>query len=80
VLLLPLLLLLLLQSASAELLEDEGPRRKWRLDYQARWSFWKVSGICENRWEGCWRGVACCDACSFCHRSWQLDVLVVALS
>jgi hypothetical protein len=44
-----LLMLLLHQSASAELLEDEGPRRKWRLDYMARWSFWKVSGICENR-------------------------------
>ncbi|WIA21870.1 hypothetical protein OEZ85_004246 [Tetradesmus obliquus] len=36
-------------SASAELLEEEGPRRKWRLDYRATWSFWKVGGICENR-------------------------------
>lgn len=38
-----------IQSADAELLEEEGPRRKWRLDYKATWSFWKVSGVCENR-------------------------------
>jgi hypothetical protein len=37
------------QSADAELVEEEGPRRKWRLDYKATWSFWKVSGVCENR-------------------------------
>ena len=40
------------QSADAELLEEDGPKRKWRLDYSARWNFWKVSGVCENRWAG----------------------------
>eukprot|EP00879_Flechtneria_rotunda_P000595 GHRR01000704.1.p1 GENE.GHRR01000704.1~~GHRR01000704.1.p1 ORF type:complete len:449 (+),score=139.56 GHRR01000704.1:147-1493(+) len=38
-----------IEHASAELLEDNGPRRKWRLDYTARWTFWKVSGLCQNR-------------------------------
>jgi hypothetical protein len=37
------------QSADAELLEEEGPRRKWRLDYRAHWHFWKVAGVCENK-------------------------------
>eukprot|EP00775_Hariotina_reticulata_P001057 gene1057-1392_t len=23
--------------------------KKWRLDYRARWNFWRVSGVCENR-------------------------------
>lgn len=36
-------------AADAELLEEDGPRRKWRLDYTARWNFWRVSGVCENR-------------------------------
>jgi hypothetical protein len=38
-----------IEAADAELLEDNGAQKKWRLDYSARWSFWKVSGICENR-------------------------------
>jgi hypothetical protein len=38
-----------LQSADAELLEEEGPRRKWRLDYRAHWHFWKVAGVCKNK-------------------------------
>ena len=42
----------MLQAADAELLEEDGARRKWRLDYTARWNFWKVSGVCENRWVG----------------------------
>lgn len=37
------------QAADSELLEESGSRRKWRLDYTARWNFWKVSGVCENR-------------------------------
>ncbi len=23
--------------------------RRWRLDYRARWKFWKVGGVCDNR-------------------------------
>lgn len=23
--------------------------RRWQLDYKARWKFWKVSGVCDNR-------------------------------
>lgn len=37
------------QSASAELVSEEGPVRRWRLDYRARWKFWKVGGVCDNR-------------------------------
>ncbi|EFJ51787.1 hypothetical protein VOLCADRAFT_116300 [Volvox carteri f. nagariensis] len=38
-----------IESASAELVSEEGPVRKWRLDYRARWRFWKVGGVCDNR-------------------------------
>ncbi|KAG2490372.1 hypothetical protein HYH03_011174 [Edaphochlamys debaryana] len=38
-----------IQSADAELVSEDGPRRRWRLDYRARWKFWKVGGVCENR-------------------------------
>ncbi|GLC44231.1 hypothetical protein PLESTB_000755200 [Pleodorina starrii] len=38
-----------IESANAELVSEEGAVRKWRLDYRARWSFWKVGGVCDNR-------------------------------
>ncbi|PNH06323.1 hypothetical protein TSOC_007293 [Tetrabaena socialis] len=38
-----------LKSATAELVSEEGPVRRWRLDYRARWKFWKVGGVCDNR-------------------------------
>lgn len=37
------------QSANAVLVSEQGPVRRWRLDYRARWKFWKVGGVCENR-------------------------------
>ncbi|KAG2429675.1 hypothetical protein HYH02_014013 [Chlamydomonas schloesseri] len=38
-----------IESANATLVSESGPVRRWRLDYRARWKFWKVSGVCENR-------------------------------
>jgi len=37
------------QSADVSLISEEGPVRTYRLDYLARWSFWKVSGTCTNK-------------------------------
>lgn len=31
-----------------KLLEDDGPRRKWQMDYKTRWKFWKVGGVCDT--------------------------------
>ncbi|KXZ42158.1 hypothetical protein GPECTOR_194g326 [Gonium pectorale] len=38
-----------IESAKAELVSEDGPVRRWRLDYRARWKFWKVGGVCDNR-------------------------------
>ncbi|KAG2429642.1 hypothetical protein HXX76_010871 [Chlamydomonas incerta] len=38
-----------IESANATLVSEEGPVRRWRLDYRARWKFWKVGGVCDNR-------------------------------
>ncbi|GLI64130.1 hypothetical protein VaNZ11_007311 [Volvox africanus] len=38
-----------IEAAAAELVSEDGPVRKWRLDYRARWKFWKIGGVCENR-------------------------------
>ncbi len=38
-----------IESATSKLIEEDGPRKKWLLDYEARWSFWKVSGVCTNK-------------------------------
>jgi hypothetical protein len=54
------------QAADAELLETTGPLKKFKLNYTARWKFWKVSGVCENRWV--WVGVGGLT----CGRGWPL--------
>ncbi|GBF96358.1 hypothetical protein Rsub_09429 [Raphidocelis subcapitata] len=38
-----------IESADSSLLEEDGPVRRYRLDYRAKWSFWKVSGTCVNK-------------------------------
>ncbi|GFH33175.1 uncharacterized protein HaLaN_32502, partial [Haematococcus lacustris] len=35
--------------ASSTLIFEEGAKRRYTLDYQARWKFWRVTGVCENR-------------------------------
>lgn len=38
-----------IESATSQLVEQNGPIKKWRLDYKARWKFWKLNGVCDNR-------------------------------
>ncbi|KIZ00278.1 hypothetical protein MNEG_7685 [Monoraphidium neglectum] len=38
-----------IERADSELLSEVGPVRTYRLDYLARWKFWKVSGTCTNK-------------------------------
>ncbi|KAF5836463.1 hypothetical protein DUNSADRAFT_5910 [Dunaliella salina] len=37
-----------IEGSAARLLEQNGPRKKYELDYAAKWKFWKVSGVCQN--------------------------------
>ncbi|GFH24750.1 uncharacterized protein HaLaN_22603 [Haematococcus lacustris] len=38
-----------IEGASSTLILEEGAKRRYTLDYQARWKFWRVTGVCENR-------------------------------
>ncbi|KAL6764421.1 hypothetical protein V8C86DRAFT_1588562 [Haematococcus lacustris] len=38
-----------IERASSTLIFEEGAKRRYTLDYQARWKFWRVTGVCENR-------------------------------
>ncbi|KAL6762039.1 hypothetical protein V8C86DRAFT_714844 [Haematococcus lacustris] len=38
-----------IEGASSTLISEEGAKRRYTLDYQARWKFWRVTGVCENR-------------------------------
>lgn len=38
-----------IEGARFKLLQEKGPWRRYELDYLARWKFWKVSGVCENK-------------------------------
>ncbi|GIL72141.1 hypothetical protein Vretimale_452 [Volvox reticuliferus] len=52
-----------IEAATAELVSEDGPVRKWRVDHRSRWKFWKVGGVCENRlWMTCDRS---CGTVSF---------------
>ena len=59
-----------MQGASAQLLEQAGPWKKYELDYRARWSFWKASALhVEVEQAGCY---ASCTGqlIRWCH-TWQ---------